>query len=114
GGGGHHGGGGGGFRRGGGRGFVGGGGGWWGPGGYAAPLLVDNTAVRDVNGNCICEALNPDGSCARPVVGWIGGRPVFGLGADEASSATPWIAGGILVALAVGAFALDKKGPTAF
>lgn len=44
---------------------------------------------------------------------------VHGLGAADdtdsgGSGATPWVAGGILVALAVGAFALEKKGPEPF
>jgi hypothetical protein len=114
GGGGHHGGGGGRFR---GRGsFVGGG--WW-PGYYADPLVVSETcALTDANGICICQFLNPDGTCARPIVGWQGGRPVYGIGVDEASttssSATTWIVGGLLLAAAIGVFALEKKGPALF
>jgi hypothetical protein len=77
------------------------------------PVYVDSScAVVDDSGVCVCKALNPDGSCARPIIGWVGGRPVYGLGADEEkASVAPWIAGGILLALAVGAYALDKKGP---
>jgi hypothetical protein len=93
--------------------FVGGGPGWgYGPGWYE-PAYVETCAVYDTAGNCICAFLNPDGTCARPVVGFIGGRAVYGLGQEEekGSSATTWIVGGLLVALAVGAFALEKKGP---
>jgi hypothetical protein len=40
---------------------------------------------------------------------------VYGIGDDAAkASAAPWIAGGLLIALAVGAFALEKKGPAPF
>jgi hypothetical protein len=51
-------------------------------------------------------------------VGWQGGRPVYGIGVDEASatssSATTWIVGGLLLAAAIGIFALEKKGPALF
>jgi len=91
------------------------GGGWWGPGWYADPLVVERTcAVVDTEGVCICQTLNPDGTCARPLVGWVGGRPIYGIGEETlsaSSGATSWIAGGLLVGLAIGVYALDKKGP---
>lgn len=100
--------------------FVSDGGGWgpgygWGPGWYE-PVVVESTcAIRDESGECVCAVLNPDGSCQRPLVGYIGGRPIYGLGAEEPTSNAPaWIAGGLLVALAFGAFALEKKGPAPF
>lgn len=33
---------------------------------------------------------------------------------QDTSNAAPWIAGSILIALAVGAYALEKKGPEPF
>lgn len=90
-------------------------GGWgpgWGPGWYEPVVAAPTCAVYDVNGVCVCAELAADGTCLRPLVGFIRGAPVYGLGADDGeSSATPWIAGGLLLALAVGAYALDKKGP---
>lgn len=74
--------------------------------------MESTCAVVDEDGVCVCQTLNPDGSCARPIVGYIGGQAIYGLGAEEEkASVAPWIAGGLLLALAVGAFALDKKGP---
>jgi len=94
-------------------------GGGWGPDygypGWYEPVYVESScAVVDEDGVCVCKTLNPDGTCARPIVGWVGGRAVYGLGADEEkASAAPWLAGGVLLMLAVGAYALDKKGPPA-
>lgn len=68
--------------------------------------------VIDMDGNCVCQLIDNSGRC------------VAGLGADapppvlEASaqdtSATTWIAGGLIMLLAFGALALEKKGPAPF
>ena len=95
--------------------FVQGGDGWgWGPGWYAPTVVEPACAIVDENGVCVCAVLNPDGTCQRPLVGFVGGRAVYGLGEEpvEASMA-PWVAGGVLLMLAVTAYAVDKKGPPA-
>jgi len=93
---------------------VQGGDGWgWGPGWYAPTVVEPGCAVVDTNGVCVCQTLNPDGTCQRPLVGFIGGQAVYGLGQEEdRASAATWVAGGVLLILAVGAYALDKKGPS--
>jgi hypothetical protein len=99
----HHGGGGG--RRGGGRGR------WSGDASYpyAYPVVVDTCEVMDENGRCaIFDA-------AGRIIGF------QGIGADDVAAsstgttnATTWMAGGVLVLLAVGVLAIEKKGPAPF
>lgn len=75
---------------------------------YSEPVC----AVYDENGECVCLALAADGTCVRPA---LSGK-LLGLGDDTASTAgmTPWLVGGVLIALAAGAYALEKKGPAPF
>jgi hypothetical protein len=80
--------------------------GGWGSGatwGYPDVYVVGQPCdVVDTSGNCVCQFLDRNGEC------------VAGLGDDTTASmgsSTTWIAGGILVALAVTVYALDKRVP---
>jgi len=118
GGGGHHGGGGG--HHGGGRGRggttiiqsgPGWGGGWWGgDASYPYPVVVEPTCeVMDQNGRCAIFDANGR------IIGFQGlGDDAAPVEASAGGNTTTWVAGGLLVALAVAAFAIEKKGPDMF
>jgi hypothetical protein len=74
-------------------------------------VVEPDCPVIDTEGNCVCQLIDNSGRC------------IAGLGDDAATpapqleasavgaSSTTWITGGLIILLAFGVMALDKKGP---
>jgi hypothetical protein len=56
-------------------------------------------------------ALRPEGAPAPGLADWIAAEALQPPEAPKGPSSVPWIAGGLVVLLAVGVYAIETKGP---